>query len=341
VYTADVSGPGLAGQPFTYPPVATVALWPTTVLPEPAAYLAWTIATLAVLAAVLSIGRPGSRSSALVLAVAVVAASNTDLLADHLRVGQINVFLMGLCLSDLARSGTSRLGRCCPPGVLVGVATAIKLTPGLFVVHFVVTRQWRFAAFAAAGCAGATLVGALLRPGMTFTFAGSVFWTLPDRVDLGHPLSYSGNQSVTGVLSAVGGEGGVATAMLVLAVAAAGLAAARYVHAAGRELDAWLIVGLTAPLLSPFSWNHHYVFVLPALALLGRRAWPSRPGATALGVVGLLALLYATPDQGNTLLRDGPWWTAPVGAAVRENAVLAAIACGVALTWSARRAVAR
>jgi len=341
VYAGDIHGPNLGGQPFTYPPVATVVLWPTTRLTPHAAYLAWTVATLAVLAAALSIGTAVSARGTAALAVAVVVAGNTDLLSDHLQVGQINVLLMGLCLWDLTRADRSTLGRRCPRGVFIGVAAAIKLTPGLFVVHFVLTRQWRLAAFAALGCAAATGVGALTQPDATATFAGSVFWTLTDRVDLGHPLSYTGNQSLTGVLAAAGVPGGPATTVIVLAVGAGALTAARYVHTRGRELDAALIVGMSAPLLAPFSWNHHYVFVLPALALLARRWWPSRPVATAVGVVAVVALLCPSPATGAALLRDGPWWAAALGAAERENAVLAAVAVGTALVWGARGAARR
>ena len=341
VYAANLSGPGLAGQPFTYPPVATLVLWPVTTLPSRTGYVAWTALTLAVLAAVLSIGTTGTARRSIALTGAVLAASTTDLLGDHLRVGQIDVLLMGLCLLDLTRSDRSAFGRRCPRGVLVGVATAIKLTPALFVVHFAVTRQWRLATFAAAGCAAATGVGALVHPHLTATFARSVAWTLSDRVDLQHAPSYSGNQSVTGIVAAAGFGSGPASLLLVLAVGAATLGAARSVHRAGRERDAWLIIGMSAPLLTPFSWNHHYVFVLPALAVLARRSWAARPAATALGLAGALALLHFGPAAGAATLRDDPWWAAPAGAVVRENAVLAAVAGIVALTWSARRAAVR
>ena len=341
VYAADVTGPGLAGQPLTYPPVATIVLWPVTVLPSQVGYVGWTALSLAVLAAVLAIGTSGTARTTTVLTGAVVAASTTDLLGDHLRVGQIDVLLMGLCLLDVTRSDRSRLGRACPRGVLVGLATAIKLTPALFVVHFAVTRQWRLAAFAAAGGAAATGVGALVHPKLTATFTRSVVWNLTDRVDLQHAPSYSGNQSITGILAAAGVGPGPVAVLVVLVVGVAAGAAARSVHRAGRELDAWLIIGMSAPLLSPFSWNHHYVFVLPALAVLVRRSWPSHPAVTVLGLAGALVLLHLGPATGDTLLRDGPWWAAPAGVAVRENAVLAAVAGIAALTWSARRAALR
>jgi len=341
VYAGNVTGPGLAGQPFTYPPVATVVLWPVTVLPGRVGYVGWTVLTLAVLAAVLSIGTSTTARTTTVLTGAVLAASTTDLLGDHVRVGQIDVLLMGLCLADLTRRDDSRFGRACPRGVLVGLATAIKLTPALFVVHFAVTRQWRLAAFAVAGCAAATAVGALLHPGLTGTFARSVVWTLTDRVDLHHAPSYAGNQSVTGILAAAGLDPGPVAVLVVLAVGAAVGTAAHRVHRAGRELDAWLIIGMSAPLLSPFSWNHHYVFVLPALAGLARRSWTARPAATVVVLAGTLALLHLGPASGDTLLRDGPWWAVPAGVAVRENAVLAAVVAIVALTCSAHRTATR
>jgi len=164
---------------------------------------------------------------------------------------------------------------------------------------------------------------------------------LTDRVDLQHAPSYSGNQSITGILAAAGVGPGPLAVLAVLTIAIAAGAAARSVHRAGRELDAWLIIGMSAPLLSPFSWNHHYVFVLPALAGLARRSWPSHPAATMLGAATVLTLLHIGPAAGDTLLRNGPWWATPAGVAVRENAVLTAVAGIAALTWSARRAALR
>src|SRR4029078_1467847 len=69
------------------------------------------------------------------LAAAVLTVPMLYLLpvSDGVRFGQGNAFLVLACLADLAL-GTGRWHR--RRGVWIGLATAIKLTPGVFFVHF-------------------------------------------------------------------------------------------------------------------------------------------------------------------------------------------------------------
>lgn len=50
-------------------------------------------------------------------------------------------------------------------------------------------------------------------------------------------------------------------------VAVAGLWAAQLAHRHGRHLLSLTVCGLTAPMVSPFSWGHHWVWVVPLLVL--------------------------------------------------------------------------
>ena len=76
-------------------------------------------------------------------------------------LGQIGIVLMALVLADTLPRST-RL----PRGVLVGVATAIKLLPGVFLLYWAVTKRWRAVAIASATTVGLWGVTALLRPGI-------------------------------------------------------------------------------------------------------------------------------------------------------------------------------
>ncbi|PZS24583.1 MAG: glycosyl transferase [Pseudonocardiales bacterium] len=337
LYDGNVTGQFLPGQPFTYPPVASIFLWPTTLGPWRASYVGWCVVSCAVLAALFAKGVPAhlGRRPVIVLA-AMAGAASTGLLSANVAMGQVNLLLMGLCLADLYRRDDTALGRLVPPGVLVGIATAIKLTPTLFVVYFVVTRQRRLAWWSVVAAVSMTALGAVLRPEMSVSFFGSAIWNLTDRVDLGHPLGYPGNASISGVLHALGGPAATLATPLAVLSALLALAAARRAHRQRRELDAWLIVGLTAPLVSPFSWNHHYVYVLPALlTIVLTRPWARRPWGVALIALSLCTLLFPAA-AGARLLQDGRWWTAIPGVAVRENVLLVAIGCIVALTLSSR-----
>ncbi|MEP7019195.1 MAG: glycosyltransferase 87 family protein [Pseudonocardiales bacterium] len=339
VYEGNVTGQFLPGQPFTYPPVASILLWPTTLGPWRASYFGWCIVSCTVLGTLLAKGVPAhlGRRPVIVLA-AMAAAASTDLLSANVAMGQVNLLLMGLCLADLYRRDDSALGRLVPQGMLVGIATAIKLTPGLFVVYFVVTRQWRLAWWSVLAAVSMTALGAALRPEMSVSFFSSAIWNLTDRVDLRHPLGYAGNASINGVLHALGGPAVNMALPLTGLIGLLALAAAHLAHRQARELHAWLVVGLTAPLVSPFSWNHHYVYVLPALlTIMVTCPWARRPWGAALIALSLFTLLFPAA-AGVHLLHDGRWWTCIPGVALRESVLLVAIGCIVALTMSSSSA---
>ena len=62
---------------------------------------------------------------------------------------------MALVRADVLICVNTRLARFFPRGVLIGIAAAIKLTPALFIVHCVATRQWRVALWSALGALAA------------------------------------------------------------------------------------------------------------------------------------------------------------------------------------------
>jgi hypothetical protein len=336
VYSGVVGGPPMAfGQPFTYTPIATVALYPVTVLGWHATWLLWDLASLAVLALILTRLLPESWRYRPGVVAGVLAAASTTWIVEHNVVeGQINIFLMALCLADASGRDHRLLGRRIPSGVLVGVAAAIKLTPGLFLLHFALTRQWRRLGWATAGAAGATLAGAVVHPALTGAFFRSALWSLQSRVDTFHDLGVPQNSSLNGVLHALGPAAARWSGPIVLMVAAAALLAARCAYRDGRELDAFLVVGLAAPVLSPVSWVHHFVFVLPALTrLVVRRPLTLRRG---IGLALLLWFLHLRPTQGATLIGRHEWWTLLPGLAVREGVLLVSVGCVIALVVGAR-----
>ena len=82
-------------------------------------------------------------------------------------------------------------------GVGIGLATAIKLTPGIFIVYLLVTGRWRAAAVATGTAAAATLLAAALAPDASREFWTEALWNT-DRVG---SLSFISNQSLQGVVA--------------------------------------------------------------------------------------------------------------------------------------------
>lgn len=340
-YSSLITSPQITppGMLFTYTPFALIALAPLTVFSWQVATVIWTLVIVAILYLLVERLTPDVRHRALVV-VGVFGL----LLGDHvvnynLTCEQINIPLMGLVLFDLMRTDESPSARWLPRGVMVGAATAIKLTPGLFIVYFLLSRQWRLAAWSAASAIGVTLASWAVMPHLS-----PQYWfhlsDLQNRVVTGAgSLANSSNGSIEGMFDAgwPGAPALVIKAVIVL-VALAALAAAVYVHRRGRSLEAALIIGMAAPALSPVGWVHHWAFVAPAIVVALFHVRWTRVTAT-LGVLLYLAQ-ELVPKMGDRLSEHVPWLT-PLGLVIREAPGLTALFLSVLFVLTAARSDGR
>lgn len=293
LYSAHPEGSLL---PFTYPPFAGLLCMPLAAVGWTGARLLMTAASLAGLAllARAAIASGGARRPAPAGALPAVLA--VALLLEPVRAtvsfGQVNLLIAALVLVDL----TVRAHRP-SSGVLIGLAAAIKLTPLVFVPYLFLTGRRR-AGLTALGTFGATVaVGWLLLPAASVAYWSGMFAS-PERVG---GVPYSGNQSLLGGLARV--LGGVADARPVWLLAAAlvgtlGLLVAARVAATGRELGGAVLCGLTGLLVSPISWTHHWVWVVPA-AVAGAYLVADRPARRRVvpgaALAGGMLLFVAAP----------------------------------------------
>ncbi|MEV7178527.1 glycosyltransferase 87 family protein [Kitasatospora sp. NPDC093679] len=207
-----------------------------------------------------------------------------------LRYGQINLVLACLILWDLNRPdsrGTAAGGPLhrLPKGVAIGIAAGIKLTPGLFAVYLMITGRVRASLTAGLTFLGTFALGALLLPDATWGF-----WTkyLYDSSRVGK-TEIVDNQSVRGAVARLlhtADPGSLAT-LAGATVAVAGLATAAWAHRSARWLprgEAWGIccAAVTAVLISPISWTHHWVWCVPVLVLLAAEAAHERSRPVAV-----------------------------------------------------------
>lgn len=199
-----------------------------------------------------------------------------------LRYGQLDVLVVTLVVWDMSRGDGARA-----KGVGIGLATAIKLTPAIFAVYLLLSRRTRPAIVALGTFAATVLVGYLALPGDSREYWGGAF-AEPRRVGR---IENAANQSLRGALSRVLHTQHVAGAWVVLAaiVALAGIALAVLAARRGEEGLGFCLCALTALLVSPVSWSHHWVLAVPALVLFaldaGRRRAPGALAACALAAL--------------------------------------------------------
>ena len=291
--------------PFTYPPFAAVLSIGFAVLPRKVTMFGFFLVNLVVLVFVLRLlFRPAlARVPRWALPMAVLTLTAVMFwvrpVNDTLDWGQINLVLLALVLVD--GLGLTRL----PRGVLVGVAAAVKLVPGIFIGYFLVTRQWRAALTAMASTAVCILIAFALAPSSSWTY-----WTktLYESNRIGDSRYYS-NQSLLGLVQRTVDERlvGAVWVLLVAAVLASGFVRVRRAYDDGDVLAALAITGLMGCLVSPISWFHHFVWVLPALAVLVDDGRNRRRVLVAAAVA--LLITTSLPYIGIHLIdRDGPMY---------------------------------
>jgi alpha-1,2-mannosyltransferase len=292
-----------ATLPFTYPPLSAQLFSLFTLVPLPVASTIITVATIAVLAYVvqLVLTRTCDRSARELwwITVAVMAVALWfGPVRETLSFGQVNVFLMALVLVDVIRGRGRWWG-----GTLTGLAMAIKLTPAVFLLYFVLRRDWRGLATAVVAALAFTGIGHLLAPGDSVRY-----WTfaIRDPARIGG-LAFSSNQSVNGFVHRLGFEDTAASVLWFVVSALVGLGIAWVAWRLlrfGHEVAAAVVVGWVALFCSPVSWGHHWVWAVPAVVLT--LVWAARAagrgddderGWLALAGSGILIFL-ATPQ----------WW---------------------------------
>ncbi|MFM8862853.1 MAG: glycosyltransferase family 87 protein [Acidimicrobiia bacterium] len=127
-----------------------------------------------------------------------------------IRQGQINVILWFLVLVDIAALPRRRPWG----GMAIGLATAIKLTPGLFIIWLATTRRWTATLRAVGTACAVTALGWLLAPDDSRRYWTELLWDTGRVGDLADDR----NNSVMGVLARFLPEGGIRTAPWILLV---------------------------------------------------------------------------------------------------------------------------
>jgi alpha-1,2-mannosyltransferase len=302
---------------FTYPPFAALLMTPLAVVPQPVA-AALVVGTSAVLV-VAGVGwlvTPVARragwtpwfAAGLVLPVAFLL----EPVRETLGFGQVNILIAALVLTDVVAVQRGRRWA----GIGIGLAAAVKLTPAVFVVHLLLTGRRRAAGVAVVTFLAASLGTFAIAPGTSWRYWGGAVWQV-DRVG---SLFNPNNDSLLSALARLSYPAQPNRAVWLVLVAVVAVVALRRAARAARQGDELVgvtLTGLTGCLVSPISWGHHLVWVLPAVVVLldvaagapladrAPQALQDRPRATAVtaavGAAAVTAVFCASL----------PWYFAP------------------------------
>ena len=349
--------------PFTYPPFGAWSLSPLTWFDyETAARLMIMAIALQTAVIVALIGRSlgWSWGSAFAIApwAAIVIEQCLEPFTQSVGFAQVNTAMMALVMIDVAAPDSWK-GR----GVASGLAAAIKLTPAIAVLIFLLRRQWRSAITMVATSLTVTLLSWIISPSESARFFFDAMWD-PQRAGDAY---YTSNQNLKGFVARALPENAwsitwaitvalalVAAIWLCLRIQAAATsvvtsrsasddvaAPSAVATAPAPVLPENLATLLTAAvimtlglLVSPITWSHHWVWGLATVVVLI---------AVALRLKSL-ALMGTALVQGALFIMAPHWWF-PYGQVnelhwnvaeqlVGSSYTLAAIASGVALAWA-------
>ena len=271
-YAALYSWHGPNAVSFTYSPFAAVVFAAGSLLPWTGLRWAMTLASLGALALSLwltfgALGYSNRRVRAGATLLVTAAALLTEPVQQNLALGQINVLLMLLIVVDLLLPGQHWWN-----GIGIGVAAGIKLIPLIFIPYLLLTGRFRQAATAAGTFAATLALGYLILPHDSQKYWRDGLFLKANQIVF---LGTRGNQSLRGIVTRFAGtvaSGNTPWLALAAVVVIVGLLTAAALCRAGHPVPGMLACALTGLLVSPLSWDHHWVWGAPGIALAGHLA---------------------------------------------------------------------
>jgi alpha-1,2-mannosyltransferase len=300
--------------PFTYPPFAAVVFYPLHLIPFGILSFAWQLGIIAALYGVVRISQrllPGSGGDRRTAMLWTAVGIWIEPLRSTFDYGQINVLLVLAVLYAVYST------RWWLSGWLVGLAAGVKLTPAVSGLYFVGARRWGVAVFSAVVFFATVAVSALVVGDQTRYY----FTELLGDADRVGPIGTSFNQSWRGGISRIlGHDAGYGPLVLagIAVTAVLAVLAWRAIGGATDRLGGIIVVQLFGLLVSPISWTHHWVWLIPLMIWLLHGPLHERLGARVLGWGWLALTAIGVPwllsfAQPTIWVIPRPWYLAWAG----------------------------
>jgi alpha-1,2-mannosyltransferase len=280
--------PGYENLKFTYTPFAAMACTVLTLFTFPTLMNISVGVNIAALLATIwmTLGGLGYRRGLVRLGATLLLAAPlfwTEPVQRTLFLGQIELLLMTLIIWD----------QCQPDrrwwkGAGIGIGAGIDLIPLIFIPYLVLTRRFRQAAVATGTFALTFLVGFAVLPADSRKYWLTGLFAHGSRTGF---VGWEGNQSLPALITRLTGNMVHAQPTWLVAdvvVGIAGVVCAALLDRAGHRMAGLLTCALTGLLVSPISWDHHWVWIVPGAVVAAVYALRAR-GAARWALGGLAA----------------------------------------------------
>jgi len=283
----DWSGSG--NLQFTYPPFAALLFTVLTWAPFWTLWKIWAGVSIAALVATIwmTLGGLGCRRVLARLGATLLLAAPllwSEPVQRTLYLGQIELVLMTLIIWD----------QCQPDrrwwkGAGIGVGAGILLTPLIFIPYLALTRRFRQAAVASGTFAATILLGFAVLPRDSRAYWMDGLFYRGSRTGF---IGWEGNQSLSAIITRFSGSisaGRPAWLVVAVLTGVVGLVCAAVLDRAGHRMAGLLACALTGLLVSPVSWDHFWVWIVPGTVAAAVYAVRARRAAARWAAAGLAA----------------------------------------------------
>jgi alpha-1,2-mannosyltransferase len=281
------------GWSYLYPPPTPWMFVPLTKMSVDAAGLIYTVIGVACLGyviwAALRHVMPAHPRRVFLLAVSVLPFCTWfGPVVDSLELGNIDLIILALLIADFTHLRHTRAH-----GVLIGIATLIKLQSGLFVVFLLLDKRFRSSINATAVFLVVSLAALVAQPDLSRHYWTSVFPHLSERMGGAPEALYS--YSFLSALTRITHDHDIARAIwlpLCAIVLVAGAVLMRRACRNGDEFLAVVLCGLISVSITSLAWVHYWVWLVPLTIVLLVRSVQRGSVPLAVATLGIAAVVH-------------------------------------------------
>ncbi|MFD4367372.1 glycosyltransferase family 87 protein [Rhodococcus sp. NPDC058521] len=278
--------PSTSGFRFIYAPFAAILFAPMADVNQTALQVGWCAMNLVLVWWTLKMvfAKLQFQRSSMVALATLGPVLLLEPMRSNFAFGQVNIILMALVVADLTGVIPRRFR-----GIAIGLATAIKITPGAFLLVLLVRRDFRSVGRSIGAVLATILLGFWVLPDSSKWFWTAEFFS----TGRAGPPTFFRNQAITGLLARLGADGMLESVLwglaVMIVVAATAWAAYRFSRA-GEHVVALGIVALGSLLAAPIAVTHHWTYsilLVPLLLAPQYRSWRPLIGiATVIWLIG-------------------------------------------------------